>query len=148
MGLLPRATLHAAAPSQSKKKQKQNDIQLQRHEEQWHRRGEEAAEPAARYRVCLPPLPFGEEKNKAKQSKQNTTTRRAAAARLPPDRHGANICARLVGRVGRGAAVDFFARPAWRSKQPPPVSCVFFRNKPIIPPLPATHPQPLHPRAY
>lgn len=93
-------------------------------EEQWHRRGEEAAEATARYRVCLPPLPFGGKKkqNKAKQSKQNTTTRSAAAARLPPDRHGANICARLVGRVGR----FFFARPAWRSKQPPPVSCGFF----------------------
>lgn len=83
MGLLPRATLHAAAPSQSKKnKKKQNDIQLQRHEEQWHRRGEEAAEAAARYRVCEKKT----KQNKTKQAKHNNAERSGCQIASRPTR--------------------------------------------------------------
>lgn len=104
MGLLPRATLHAAAPSQSKKQNKMTFTC-----NGTRNNGIVAA------RKPLNPLlvtasvyrRFRLARKKTKQSKQNTT-RSAAVARLPPNRHSTNICARLVGRVGRGATVDFF----------------------------------------
>lgn len=138
MGLLPRATLHAAAPSQSKKNKNKMTFSCNGRSNNGIVAARKPLNPLLvtasvyrRFRLAR------KKHNKTKQAKHDNAERGgAAAARLPPDRHGANICARLVGRVGRGAAVDFFARPAWRSKQPPPVSCVFFRNKPIIPPTP------------
>lgn len=89
-GIIPLRLRHAITPSQGNKKtrlNRQNDIQLQRREKQW----QEAAEAAARYRVCLPPLPFGEgknsqQKNKTKQAKQNGGERGSSQIASRPTR--------------------------------------------------------------